>query len=534
MENLPFEIYEKIISNLTFKDIVKSLSVSKKFNEASQSVLKSITKLQLLKDQLYYTQRGTHPIFWFDNQDIITVKIKEQSENENMWQFLVKYCTKLQLIDAPESSIDINDLLNLPSTLKYISIDEVNELVGNEFEIINKFTNICIFNYDTSNGNLLESLLTQKYTQFIPISSDLQYADSVGLYPRIGCKYAYCSVENLNYFKNYPIEITQTLRRISVDISISIPENIYVKTSFPNLVELELNIRGISYFDSIAKIFIKSTNLKDLCFSGPFDPSLPTMYSFIYSFSKLSDLKLDLTPRGHGLFKVPICRSLVRLAVRVTSTVQLDISNSTSLKFIKIHCYRFIPCDEQFNFPNLIFFYLKVKQKSDFISIMKSFSRCKSLLEWQVNFMPSHIPHVLSKKQTKDFFIHLKNIPFSNLRGLSISYEPEYLGTTTIIDFEFTMRTALAVKKMQLKRNFNAKEYFIYLIEKFKKRVKKLEFKLPYIINGQEYDFASSFVCGTYSPSLYYNSNTSFTEKNLIQTLDEMSQLFSQSSQLNC
>lgn len=162
-----------VLLNLPFKNIVRLRLISKKFNKGALNVLNSFKKLRILTDLLPIFKKNKYPFIlafritlitkslttmeldpscWLDgDKELVTVMIEKRSKTAyDLWLFLIKYCSCLEVIDAPKWFISEEDLYNLPKSLEYFCVESVFRRPRSSTQISdikNHFPNLKIYSF---------------------------------------------------------------------------------------------------------------------------------------------------------------------------------------------------------------------------------------------------------------------------------------------------------------------------------------------------------------------------------------------------
>lgn len=489
MNDLSMQVTEKIYSLLSS-------------TQTTPGILNSVKTLKILPKPFGESSITFNETKFSQDQDgMVTVEL---SKDNKFWSLVANNYSNLQVLHAPESLIMINNLLQLPSSLRYLSLKQIVGFTCKQNEnIVKHFPNLIVFKCALKDIYNLECLFEKKNLNFIPSSQEITLpSDSSNEFPEPGCKFAYHLVEKEDFFVDFPASSAESLQKLSLDFNFIKFDLKKSQVEFPNLNQLI--IVGLSNLsDVICSIFGRSTALKWLKICGKINES-QLLNDLLSQLDNLIVLKLNVQDENDGSIKVSIPPSVMDLTVESTSNVELVNPISTMLKYIEIKCNDLQTNGQQFEFPNLISSNLTVVETGNLASIMESFCHCKSLKKWHIQFDQFRIEE-MPREQTEAFFVYRREIPFSNLSSLTFVRDKKKF-TRTIMNFEFDKKVAKEA------RNIFMRNFFHFSPRLFSSFGDKVWIKGNLIIYNLKFEFIRTSLDTNFSVSLENSSKYSTQE----------------------
>lgn len=454
--DLPDELITTILSKISLRNLVKVRYVSRKFNDSVISVLNSVHQIQINYEsigKLFYGHlQHDRSLYLFDSMRMLTIEF-ENHPVEQFWLFISNNCKNLQVIDAPETVIKVNDLLALPSSLKYFSFHRILYFRRvNLYAIADKFDNLISFDLTYLKNSMpvdLETEFSKRYNHFIPkLTRDVSFFDSLDQIPSF-TKSLQVSPGKTNLISSFPQTITRTLICLSLEIRRANQIN-WIYSKFPKLRSFKLESTNHGNDPELAKLnwkivssFKTSSDLNLLQLNADFDyDHCESLTPLVASWKHLRRLLICVhffkkRPDEDKTFIVPVSNQVTELEVCCESKFLLEISKTNSLKSIDLLSPLSPSALSGINLIHLVCCSISVNSLDFIISLLNCLMKNKSLKKLDANLVNDKSIK-LSNEQLSTFLV---NEYFSFDGASELNIEVNQLTREIIIDllFEFTL-----------------------------------------------------------------------------------------------
>lgn len=358
MDQLPNEILVKIFSNLKCKDLARLLVVCKTINAAIRNNLAQIDQVEVNLPQNDETL-PERSIILFKSPKMQSVKVASD-QVVSFFKFLTKYCPKLQVLDAPTSTIELNLLMRMGRSLKYFSFLDIKysyagleSIFAKLDSISNSFPNLLAF--DTG----LNCPTSWTGCPFLECHSELQV---VFRFLRMKCnlvqKHQECSTSDILLdFRPFgpPVKSLQLMSKLNnhrrVNIPSSLAQNLEVLTTdhlnfvskypFSNLKLFNLQAFQWS-MGPIISLMSATSSLRVVRLKGNIGDkkecqSLSKVFASLKDLQYLQLVALSYGPRPKSLkLKITAPKCMYHLHIKTNVTLYFSKHPEAKLKFLHL------------------------------------------------------------------------------------------------------------------------------------------------------------------------------------------------------